>query len=89
MTIDAPAKVNLVLRVLGKREDGFHAVETLMAPLALADRLEIGLMDGGGVDFSCSDESLPVDGTTLFVARSRPFESARDSPVECVCIWKK
>jgi len=65
MSIDAPAKVNLVLRVLGKRADGFHAIETLMAPVTLADRLEIELRGGGGLEFSCSDATLPLDGTNL------------------------
>lgn len=65
MTIDAPAKVNLTLRVLGRRADGFHELETLMAPLDLADRLEVELKDSPGVDFSCSDPSLPVDGSNL------------------------
>jgi 4-diphosphocytidyl-2-C-methyl-D-erythritol kinase len=65
MTIDAPAKVNLTLRVLGRRPDGFHDIETLMAPLDLADRLEVDLKDSPGVDFSCSDSSLPMDGSNL------------------------
>lgn len=64
MSIDAPAKVNLVLRVLGKREDGFHAIETLMAPVSLADVLEIEL-GGDGLEFSCSDKTLPLDGSNL------------------------
>ena len=36
----APAKLNLYLEVLGRREDGFHEVETLMAPIRLYDRLQ-------------------------------------------------
>lgn len=41
MTIEAPAKLNLTLRVLGKREDGFHELDTLMVRLpGLADELE-------------------------------------------------
>jgi 4-diphosphocytidyl-2-C-methyl-D-erythritol kinase len=35
----APAKVNLTLAVVGRRPDGFHAIHSVMAPLALADRL--------------------------------------------------
>jgi 4-diphosphocytidyl-2-C-methyl-D-erythritol kinase len=37
--VQAPAKVNLFLEVLRRREDGFHEIETLMVPLGLADTL--------------------------------------------------
>ena len=36
----APAKVNLYLKVLGRRGDGFHEIETLMCPISLYDLLE-------------------------------------------------
>ena len=41
LTLQAPAKLNLSLRVLGKREDGFHEIDTLMVKLpGLTDRIE-------------------------------------------------
>ena len=41
LTLNAPAKLNLSLRVLGKRDDGFHEIDTLMVKLpGLADQLE-------------------------------------------------
>jgi 4-diphosphocytidyl-2-C-methyl-D-erythritol kinase len=76
MTLDAPAKVNLALRVLERRSDGYHAIETVMAPLALADRLEVELTDGEGVEFSCSDPALPTDGTNLVCKAVEAFALA-------------
>jgi 4-diphosphocytidyl-2-C-methyl-D-erythritol kinase len=53
----APAKINLYLHVLGRRPDGFHELETLMAPTSLGDTLEIELIDSG-IEFTCSDPAL-------------------------------
>jgi 4-diphosphocytidyl-2-C-methyl-D-erythritol kinase len=65
MTIDAPAKVNLTLRVLGRRNDGFHEIETLMAPITLADQLEISLRTDQSIRLTCSDPSVPSDTSNL------------------------
>lgn len=49
----APAKLNLTLAILGLRPDGFHALHSVMVPLALADRLSFSLapvLDPGGRD---------------------------------------
>jgi 4-diphosphocytidyl-2-C-methyl-D-erythritol kinase len=63
----APAKINLSLRILHKRADGFHELQTLMVPLSLADELEIERSDGEQVDFHCDDPSLPRDESNLVV----------------------
>ena len=39
--VQARAKVNLFLRVHGRRDDGYHEVETAILPVSLADRLEV------------------------------------------------
>ena len=41
MKIRAPAKINLRLRVVGKRADGYHLLDTIMAPVSLYDEIEI------------------------------------------------
>jgi 4-diphosphocytidyl-2-C-methyl-D-erythritol kinase len=53
----APAKINLYLHILGRRLDGFHELETLMAPISLGDTLDIDLI-ARGIEFTCSDPAL-------------------------------
>lgn len=45
----APAKVNLVLEVLGRREDGYHEIDTVLQTVALADRVSIRFEGPPGV----------------------------------------
>jgi 4-diphosphocytidyl-2-C-methyl-D-erythritol kinase len=67
----APAKVNLTLRVVGKREDGFHEIETLIVPLALADRLTAAPAEE--FSFGCDDATVPSDDGNLVARAARLF----------------
>ncbi|MES2309738.1 MAG: 4-(cytidine 5'-diphospho)-2-C-methyl-D-erythritol kinase [Verrucomicrobiota bacterium] len=60
----APAKINLNLRILGKRADGFHELETFMLPISLADELRF-IKREEGIQMTCSDASLPCDSSNL------------------------
>ena len=73
MTLPAPAKINLSLRVLARREDGFHEIESLMVPISLADSLEITRLNAGELQFVCDDAALPVDDTNLVVRAAKLF----------------
>jgi 4-diphosphocytidyl-2-C-methyl-D-erythritol kinase len=48
-TLPAPAKLNLFLHVTGRRDDGYHRVETLLVPIDRGDRVTLGLRDDGRV----------------------------------------
>src|SRR5437763_14830353 len=69
----APAKVNLFLRVLRRREDGFHEIETLMAPITLCDSLKLG--SANAFEFHCDEIGLGGDDN-LVVRAARLFFSA-------------
>lgn len=49
----APAKLNLFLEVLGKRDDGFHEIETLMYPIGLYDTLVVQDDPSGQISLTC------------------------------------
>ena len=72
MQVLAPAKVNLLLRVLGKRDDGFHEIETFMAPVSLSDRIEIERQQRW-IDFTCDDPTVPKGDENLVMRAAKLF----------------
>lgn len=72
MQVLAPAKINLSLRIFKRRSDGFHEIETTIAPLSLADELEIEKQPRW-VDFQCDDTSIPAGDDNLVVRAARAF----------------
>lgn len=72
--IEAHAKTNLWLRILGKRDDGFHEIETRMVRLSLSDRLTLRWRDDELVTLKCSDETIPVGEENLVVKAVRALE---------------
>ena len=73
----APAKINLSLRVLGRRADGFHDLESLMCPVSVFDTLDVTRRAEGGLEFVCDDATLPVGDDNLVVRAARLFCGAR------------
>lgn len=64
--VSAPAKVNLILRVLDRRPDGYHNLWSLMQTVALEDQVRVRLRpDSTDVRLSCDDPALPIDGRNL------------------------
>lgn len=54
----APAKINLTLDILGRREDGFHELRSLAIGVGLTDRIRCRATPDPGVRVDCSDASL-------------------------------
>jgi 4-diphosphocytidyl-2-C-methyl-D-erythritol kinase len=65
----APAKLNLTLAVVGRRSDGYHALHSVMVPLALADRLSLAVLPSGD-DTLRSEGFDPGDAADNLVLRA-------------------
>jgi 4-diphosphocytidyl-2-C-methyl-D-erythritol kinase len=73
MRILAPAKINLYLRIVGRRVDGYHLLDSLMVPVSLYDEIlieawsvERGAKSGAsGIIVTCDDPAVPDDETNL------------------------
>jgi 4-diphosphocytidyl-2-C-methyl-D-erythritol kinase len=75
MEVSAPAKINLSLRILDRRPDGFHEIETSIAPISLCDKIDIE-KQGRWIDFQCDDASVPQGDDNLVVRAARAFFEA-------------
>nr|WP_320194156.1 4-(cytidine 5'-diphospho)-2-C-methyl-D-erythritol kinase [uncultured Desulfobacter sp.] len=71
----SPAKINLFLYVTGRRSDGYHELYSLMAPLTLADRLEI-VRSGNGIRAVCSHPDVPEGDGNLACRAAALFRAA-------------
>ena len=67
LTLPAHAKINLSLRVLSKREDGYHELDTVFQTVSLHDIIRISALENSEIAFSCDDGSLPADSHNLVV----------------------
>ncbi len=60
MRIKAPAKFNLGLKILGKRSDGFHELDTVFARINFYDELEFTLRQDGKITVEVVGEEIPL-----------------------------
>ena len=67
VVVRCPAKLNLFLEVVGRRDDGYHDIDTVMQAIDLADVLEIAPRADGELVLVCSDPGLPTDERNLVV----------------------
>ena len=64
MIANSPAKINLFLHVVGKRQDGYHLLESLFAPLQLSDTIGISSSDG----VSCTVDGAEIEDNIVIKA---------------------
>ncbi len=59
------AKLNLFLRIYGKRPDGYHDIISVMQSIDLADTLLMEAVDGDGIEIVCSNPDVPTGSDNL------------------------
>ena len=69
----AYAKLNLTLDVLGKREDGYHDIKSVMQTISLRDDIQIDLGTGNPWAIHCDKEGVPTDETNLCWKAAKAF----------------
>lgn len=67
------AKLNLTLDVLGKREDGYHDLQSVMQTISVRDDVEIDIGTGKPWKLLCSAEGIPTDETNLAWKAARVY----------------
>ena len=69
ITLQANAKINLLLDITGRRPDGYHTITGVMQAVSLADTVTVTASgEGAGrptITLACSDPTLPTDGKNL------------------------
>jgi 4-diphosphocytidyl-2-C-methyl-D-erythritol kinase len=75
VTVMAPAKINLFLRITGKRPDGFHELYSLMCPVALYDQVSL-TFGAKGMSVTCSHPEVPEDSSNLAFRAAAGFLDA-------------
>ena len=80
MRLFSPAKVNLLLAVTGKREDGFHNLVSLVTPITYGDYVTVTLTDRENeIVFECPDPNVPSGDSNLVVQAARAYLEAQKS----------
>lgn len=81
LSIESPAKVNLMLSVHGPRPDGYHALTSVVAPLTFGDRLEAGLASSAPDRLACDVAEVPTGGSNLILRAADRFRRASGLPL--------
>ena len=95
LRLAAPAKINLGLRVTGRRADGYHELESVFLPLApggpLADQVELALRAEPGVGFELrgAGRGVPADASNLAVRAAEGFLARAGRPGGAAIVLEK
>ncbi len=81
ISLKSPSKINLFLRILGKRKDGYHEIASLFQAISLHDNLSVSLLPPSVMTdkLECAAPGVPTDGTNLVLQAFENFRQATGS----------
>ncbi len=75
LTLPAFAKINASLRVLSKRADGYHEIDTIFQTISLHDTLAMSVLDEPHIILSCDDRALPTNDDNLVIRAAKSLQN--------------
>lgn len=87
ISLDAPAKINLYLRVISRRSDGYHNIESLLQAVDLYDIVRLERSDI--IELECDDPSLPLDDRNLAFKAAAYLQSKHYFPGVRISLTKR
>ena len=79
LKIKAYGKINLALDIVGKRDDGYHMLNTVMQSVSCFDLLDFTLSEGEGIELTCKLDSFPKGEDNIITKACHAFA---DPPCE-------
>ncbi len=73
ITVDAPAKINLFLDIIGKLDNGYHSLFMVMQSVGLCDEITLEETTEKGIFLTCSDNRLPADEKNIAYKAAKNF----------------
>ena len=75
------AKINRLLKILGKRPDGYHEILTVLQTISLHDELEFELRNDGKLTLTCDNPEIPTDETNLIIKAAVALREKLQTPL--------
>jgi len=75
LTCQSPAKINLFLEVLNRRDDGYHDIRSAVLGLELTDTLSFSATSDDRIELVCDDPGLPTDRRNLVLQAARKLSA--------------
>ena len=82
MKIKCPAKINLYLNILNKREDGYHDIRTIVQTINLFDEIEMKKRKDNKIVITCTNDEIPTDETNSVYKAILKYYSYINKPLE-------